>query len=363
MMNDQCDQPTSSSKMACSNCGCKDLVPITENVSAKDMTSKDYYFDSYAHYGIHEEMLKDEVRTKAYKNAILFNRHLFKDKIVLDVGCGTGILCMFAIQAGAKHVIGIECSSIIDVAQQIISDNSMTDKITLIRGKAEEIELPEEYSKVDIIISEWMGYCLFYELMLSTVIYARDKWLAPGGLIFPDKACLYILGIEDSQYKDEKIDWWDNVYGFNMSCIRHLIITEPLVDVVEPNQIVTNYYKIKEVNLYTVTLEDLTFESNFVLIAKRNDYIHALLAFFSIEFTKSHKPIGFSTSPEHRATHWKQTIFYIDGFITVSKGEEITGKFIMSPNLKNRRDMDIKISVEQDSRMGHYNFELDYKMR
>lgn len=79
----------------------------TDDVSAENMTSKDYYFDSYAHHGIHEEMLKDEVRTGSYKNAILLNRHLFKDKIVLDVGCGTGILCMFAAQAGAKHVFGV----------------------------------------------------------------------------------------------------------------------------------------------------------------------------------------------------------------------------------------------------------------
>jgi hypothetical protein len=41
--------------------------------------------------------------------------------------------------------------------------------------------------QVDIIISEWMGYCLFYESMLDTVLYARDKWLKPGGLMFPDR--------------------------------------------------------------------------------------------------------------------------------------------------------------------------------
>lgn len=49
-----------------------------------NITSADYYFDSYSHFGIHEEMLKDEVRTKSYMNAILLNKHLFKDKIVLD---------------------------------------------------------------------------------------------------------------------------------------------------------------------------------------------------------------------------------------------------------------------------------------
>uniref|UniRef100_A0A914L9N7 Uncharacterized protein n=1 Tax=Meloidogyne incognita TaxID=6306 RepID=A0A914L9N7_MELIC len=72
-----------------------------------EMTSKDYYFDSYAHFGIHEEMLKDEVRTVTYRNAIYHNRHLFKGKVVMDVGSGTGILSMFAAKAGARKVFAV----------------------------------------------------------------------------------------------------------------------------------------------------------------------------------------------------------------------------------------------------------------
>lgn len=55
--------------------------------------------------------------------------------------------------------------------------------------------------KVDIIVSEWMGYFLFYESMLDTVIWARDKWLAPGGLIFPDQAVVHLCAIEDAEYR------------------------------------------------------------------------------------------------------------------------------------------------------------------
>ncbi len=65
--------------------------------------------------------------------------------------------------------------------------------------QVEEITLPVE--KVDCIISEWMGYFLFYESMLDTVLYARDKWLVPGGLILPDKATLSVVGIEDGEYR------------------------------------------------------------------------------------------------------------------------------------------------------------------
>lgn len=107
------------------------------------------------------------------------------------------------MRAGAKHVIGVDMSTIIEKAREIVEVNGMSDKITLLQGKMEEVELP--YPKVDIIISEWMGYFLLYESMLDTVLYARDKYLAPNGLIFPDKATIFMAGIEDGEYKDEKI--------------------------------------------------------------------------------------------------------------------------------------------------------------
>ena len=99
------------------------------------------------------------------------NKHLFKNKIVLDVGCGTGILSMFAAKAGAKQVYGVDMSGIVEQARNIVEKNGFKDKVTIIRGKIEEIQLP--VPKVDIIISEWMGYCLFYESMLDSVLFAR----------------------------------------------------------------------------------------------------------------------------------------------------------------------------------------------
>ena len=110
-----------------------------EQLSNEEMTSKDYYFDSYAHFGIHEEMLKDEVRTLSYRNSMWHNKHLFKGKVVLDVGCGTGILSMFAAKAGAAKVIGVDMSSIVEYARKIVEVRKHSDKVfvtdALILGK------------------------------------------------------------------------------------------------------------------------------------------------------------------------------------------------------------------------------------
>jgi hypothetical protein len=115
-----------------------DLPLVVSSEGPDERTSKDYYFDSYSHHAIHEEMLKDEVRTKTYEMAIMQNKHLFRDKIILDVGCGTGILSMFAAQAGAKHVYAVDCSSIADQARQIVEINGFADKISVIKGKVRE---------------------------------------------------------------------------------------------------------------------------------------------------------------------------------------------------------------------------------
>jgi protein arginine N-methyltransferase 1 len=334
---------------------------MEEEPRNEDMTSADYYFDSYAHFGIHEEMLKDEIRTTKYQKAIIENKHLFEGKTVLDVGCGTGILCMFAAKAGAKQVIGVECAAIYHQAVKIVKANGFDKVITLIKGKIEEVELPVE--KVDIIISEWMGYFLLYESMLDTVIVARDKWLKPGGLIFPDRASMWMCAIEDQEYRDEKINYWDDVYGFNMSCIKEMALLEPLVDVCKPDQIVSDSGRILEIDLYKVKKEELDFESKFNLNISRSDFIHAIVVYFNVEFSKSHTQIRFSTGPRSPYTHWKQTVFYLQEPLVANKGETFTGSIKVKRNAKNPRDLDIVLSSKLNGKQGKPEATRLYRLR
>uniref|UniRef100_A0A1B0EU17 Methyltransferase domain-containing protein n=1 Tax=Glossina morsitans morsitans TaxID=37546 RepID=A0A1B0EU17_GLOMM len=147
----------------------------------------------------------NEVGTITYRDATYHNKHLFRGKVVLVVVCGTGILSMFTAIAGVVTVIAIDCSNIVEYARQVVIDNNLHNVFKVVRGRIEEIELPNAIEKVDIIISEWMGYVS----MLDTVLFARDKRLTSEGMMFPDRGTLYVTAIEDRQYKDEKINWWD----------------------------------------------------------------------------------------------------------------------------------------------------------
>jgi predicted RNA methylase len=88
-------------------------------------------------------------------------------------------------------------------SRNIIAENNLSDRITIINGLVEEITLPVE--KVDIIISEWMGYFLLYESMFDSVIYARDKWLRPDGILLPNRAKMYVAALDDDAYYTKKL--------------------------------------------------------------------------------------------------------------------------------------------------------------
>lgn len=307
----------------------------------KTIGQTDKYFEAYSRFPIHEDMLKDKVRTRAYKNAILRNSYLFRDKVVLDVGCGTGILSFFAAKAGAKQVYAIDCADVIETAFQIAKMNNITN-VSFIRGKVEEITLPVKH--VDIIISEWMGYMLLYENMLESIIYARDKWLIPGGLLFPDKAKIIIAAIEDGKCKDEKIEFWHDVYGVDMSVFRQISLKEALVEEISSDSIVSTSCPVFEADLERVSVSDLNFVSNFALQFTRKDFMHALVGWFEVVFSHCHKPITLTTSPRNKTTHWKHTIFYLEASQPIDVGQTLRGSFALRKNPVRPRETDFKVS-------------------
>ncbi|XP_032269729.1 protein arginine N-methyltransferase 3 isoform X2 [Phoca vitulina] len=306
------------------------------------------YFSSYGHYGIHEEMLKDKVRTESYRDFIYQNPHIFKDKVVLDVGCGTGILSMFAAKAGAKKVLGVDQSEILYQAMDIIRLNKLEDTIILIKGKIEEVCLPVE--KVDVIISEWMGYFLLFESMLDSVLYAKNKYLAKGGSVYPDICTISLVAVSDMNKHADRIAFWDNVYGFNMSCMKKAVIPEAVVEVLDPKTLISDACSIKQIDCHTTSVSALEFSSNFTLQITKTSMCTAIAGYFDIYFEKDcHSRVVFSTGPQSARTHWKQTIFLLEKPFSVKAGEALKGKITVHKNKKDPRSLIVTLTLNNST--------------
>ncbi|XP_074855121.1 protein arginine N-methyltransferase 3 isoform X2 [Carettochelys insculpta] len=280
------------------------------------------YFSSYGHYGIHKEMLK----------------------VVLDVGCGTGILSMFAAKAGAKKVIGVDQSEIVYQAMDIIRLNNLEDTITLVKGRIEEVDLPVK--KVDVIISEWMGYFLLFESMLDSVIYAKDMYLAEGGSVYPDICTISLVAVGDRNKHADTLAFWDDVYGFNMSCMKTAVIPEAVVEIVDPKTLISEATVIKHIDCHTTSIPDLEFSSDFTLMITENTECTAVVGYFDIFFEKNcHNSVMFSTGPQCPKTHWKQTVFLLENPISVRTGEGLKGKITVLKNRKDPRSLIITLAL------------------
>jgi len=131
------------------------------------------YFESYEDIESHEIMLKDRPRNKAYLRALELAN--LEGKVVLDVGAGAAaFLSMAAARFGAKKVYAVEASRMADNAEAIVDHNGYSGVVEVIRGRIEDVVLPE---KVDVIVSEWMGFYLLHESMLASVLVARDRYV------------------------------------------------------------------------------------------------------------------------------------------------------------------------------------------
>ncbi|KAK0222152.1 S-adenosyl-L-methionine-dependent methyltransferase [Armillaria fumosa] len=371
-----------------------DLSSLADEPSSSEPRPRDddtHYFESYGANDIHAIMIQDKVRTSTYADFILTNPSVFEDAVVLDVGCGTGILSLFAARGGAKRVYAVDASDIAEKAERIVKVNGMEDIITVIRGKIEDLTIPE---KVDIIISEWMGYALLYESMLDSVLSARDRFLRPGGILAPSQ-CKMMLGLCNAgEILKDRVTFWNDVYGFDLSAMADDMYDEAIIDVVGPDAIISTPYTIKDLYLGDISTRQLNFSSPFKLVSRadRRTKVTAFVLYFDTFFTKTGKPVSpstqvkvvkedeavlaevwpvggkpppqrrpsqgadrekvtsFSTGPQSIPTHWKQTLFLLREPIVVEEGSKVRGTFYCRKSESNSRELEIEIHyVKQDS--------------
>ncbi|KAK2718897.1 hypothetical protein QYM36_006042 [Artemia franciscana] len=291
---------------------------------------------------VHHLMLKDHPRTQAYKDAIMRNPSLFRNKIVMDVGSGTGILSLFCARAGAKKVYAVEASTkMAKLCQEIVKENGYEETIEVIQDQVENIQ---PHLKVDIIVSEWMGFYLLHESMLDSVIFARDNFLRqPEGILFPSHARIYAAPCSLSTLYKNDINFWDNVYGFSMNSVKNSMmlskVSKPQILDVASDDILSEPVVIAEFDLAWMDPYDLQCFSSrkFISISKTGKH-HGLCIWFDVDFRFDHyQNVTLSTSPMAPSTHWKQTVLVLPSPSDVEEGDILGWEMTFKQDDKNKR--------------------------
>ncbi|KAL5112370.1 Protein arginine N-methyltransferase 6 [Taenia crassiceps] len=368
--------------------GKRSKIDVDKEVSSKNKdagnTSDDeLYFRSYSFTDVHALMLSDKVRTLTYQLALTRARRRLEGGVLLDVGCGTGILSMFGVKAGAAHVYALDgVASLCRLARKIIAENDFSSHITVINSKIEDAQLGVD--RVDAIVSEWMGHALLYENMLPSVLWARDRYLFPPHTstvdvnswrrerLFPCRTSIFIAAFSaapvngdanvydeenEKEEEEEEGDGMENtkqweelskLYGVNLkgafaSAVRQEFERRVHVDMIDPRCVVTTTSEVAALDLATLSLETLSthgVKGTFEVKSMGTVLIRGFVIWFSVEF-----PDGdvLSTSPYKTSTHWQQSLLYLPRPLSLRQDEVLSGEVHFTHPLDAPRDLSIFI--------------------
>lgn len=307
----------------------------------------------YAQLLHQQNMLQDSVRTGTYQNAFLANKADFEGKVVLDVGTGSGILAFFAVQAGAKKVYAVEASNVAKCAELLVKANNLEGRIVIINEMVEKMKLPE---KVDIIISEPIGFLLVHERMLETYVVARERWLKPGGLMMPTVGDIVLSPFTDEALHNEQLNktvFWQsqNFYGVDLSALRQKAVEEyfsqPVVGYFHSAALLSRAFVRHRVDFGSATCHELQhFEIPFSFVVERTAIMHGLGCWFDIEFRGSTSTVVLSTGPECPGTHWYQCRLLLPEPLAVNRTQTVSGTLKFDANESYSYELTLTVHLD-----------------
>lgn len=265
----------------------------------------------------HLSMLIDNVRTDAYRQAI--SRVVRPGDVVVDIGCGSGILSFFARLAGAKHVYAIESEDVIEVAKLVAAQNRMQDKVTFFKDVSFHVELPE---KADVIVTETMGTFGFEEGILGSLTDARGRFLKPGGRLIPHSLDLFLVPVEMPQFYQHVVDFWvTGCHGLDFSPVRSLTVNNFHPLKLHEGTFLSQPTRVDHI-LFAEAKED-EIDTELSVYAQRKGKLHGLAGWFNAELMPG---LSISNGPNDRASHWGLAFFPIDKPVPVDRGNRIAAK-------------------------------------
>ena len=283
----------------------------------------------YAEFEVHRTMIRDRVRTEAFRRAI--DSVVRPGDIVLDVGAGSGILSVFAARAGAARVYAVEATSIAVLAQDLVTANGVAETVHVIQGDVLDIDLPE---RVDVVVSEWLGGFGIDEGMLVPVIAARDRWLKPGGFMIPHSVTAWAALVHD-RYLEDMVDFLrDNPYGLKLDELVHKTVNEVLYSG-SSRHLAAGDKRSEPSRLWTTEAEVIPLEqaqaphdAETVLPVHDHGTANALALWFSAELAAG---IALSVGPGDPPTHWGMTTAPLSSPVLLTPGMAVRARVKSTP--------------------------------
>ncbi|MGH9918906.1 MAG: methyltransferase domain-containing protein [Nitrososphaerales archaeon] len=319
-------------------------------------------------------MLIDTTRTGTYHQAILGNAEQFRDKCVMDLGAGSGILSWFALQAGARHVYCIEAAEgMVRVLSTLAASNGYADRVTVLHGKVEELDPSSVLSHgdtIDLIVSEPMGVLLLHERMIESFVYARDRFLGPARAhgdadarcapssrqrLFPSAGRILFSPFSDAALHYDvwsKALFWQQTsfYQVDLSALAKDAVDEyfshPVVGPVRPASLMSAVPSEHAIDFATVTpaaLRDFRVPLRFTVNA--TGIMHGLAGWFDVCLGQTNTLV-LSTGPASPPTHWYQLQLLFRTPLAVNRGQTVSGFTDWRAN--SRRSYDLALSLRLD---------------
>lgn len=261
----------------------------------------------------HRELLADEMRTLAYRDAI--RASVRPGDVVVDLGCGSGILSFFACEAGAARVYAIDRGHMADVAQLMARHLGFDGRMQVLHSGSTEVELP---GRADVLVTETMGALGFDENILSFVLDARRRFLRENAAIVPQRIALALVPVELPGPYAKRIDWWNEArYGFDLTPLRVFASSSIAMEKIEPSAYVAAPATLIDVDLRT--FDSTLVAGGTTFTATRDGLLHGFGASFEATLAEG---IRFSTR-EGRASSWAQALLPLEQPLAVAAGDAI----------------------------------------
>lgn len=261
----------------------------------------------------HRELLADEKRTLAYREAI--RQTVRPGDVVVDLGSGSGILSFLACEAGAGHVYAIDNGHMADVVTYLARHLGLSGRVTVFHQLSTEVVLPRP---ADVLVTETMGSLGYDEHILGYILDARNRLLREGAAIIPRSVALHIVPVELPEIYRKHIDFWGEPrYGFDLSPLRFFASNSLGYVQLDPAAGIAAEARLIDVDLRTHETALVSGQTTFT--TERDATVHGFGAWFTTTLAEG---VSLSTR-DPGATHWRHVFLPLEAPLSVTRGDEI----------------------------------------